>query len=152
MMSRRKRDRQGLPNKRQPSPLFKPAARIVDPGATQKKLLRDRECRGCGSPASEGHHILFRSGRGDDVPDNIVPLCDVCHAIVHRGGGHPRQFTVWRQATKAEVNHIVVRIGRSFTREEILYVLDKLGDSPGREYLSRRYSLGSKEIRKQLGG
>jgi hypothetical protein len=30
------------------------------------------------------HHLVFREDRGDDVPDNIVPLCRGCHEALHR--------------------------------------------------------------------
>jgi 5-methylcytosine-specific restriction endonuclease McrA len=30
----------------------------------------------------EAHHLLSRAALGDDVVDNIVPLCAMCHASV----------------------------------------------------------------------
>jgi 5-methylcytosine-specific restriction endonuclease McrA len=50
-------------------------------------------CRVCADPASNGrvhgliefHHLVSRARGGDDVPDNIVPLCSDCHAAVTRG-------------------------------------------------------------------
>jgi 5-methylcytosine-specific restriction endonuclease McrA len=47
-------------------------------------------CRVCRDPASNGsvhasiqfHHLVPRSAGGDDVADNIVPLCSDCHGLV----------------------------------------------------------------------
>lgn len=47
-------------------------------------------CRVCGSQANNGvlhgkiqlHHIVSREDHGDDVPENIVPLCPVDHTYV----------------------------------------------------------------------
>jgi 5-methylcytosine-specific restriction endonuclease McrA len=44
-------------------------------------------CRVCCNPATNGgglpkvymHHVVSRQDGGDDVPDNIVPLCWDCH-------------------------------------------------------------------------
>lgn len=73
----------GLPYGKREDP--KPPKRIVDPSATQRKLASDTTCRGCGTRASDSHHILLRSQRGDDVEDNIMPLCHLCHIKYHDG-------------------------------------------------------------------
>src|SRR5438105_14697900 len=47
-------------------------------------------CRVCCDPCSNGsqfgriqfHHLVSRAQNGDDVEDNIVPLCLTCHAAV----------------------------------------------------------------------
>lgn len=49
-------------------------------------------CRICRDPASNGklygrvhmHHVVPRSRGGDDIADNIVPLCPDCHDKVTR--------------------------------------------------------------------
>ncbi|MGH3598440.1 MAG: HNH endonuclease signature motif containing protein [Mycobacterium sp.] len=49
-------------------------------------------CRVCTDPGTNGrlhprirfHHVVHRSDGGDDVAANIVPLCDDCHAAIHR--------------------------------------------------------------------
>lgn len=65
----------------------KPDARIVDPTATRRKVLGDRACRACGNQAATGHHLLPKGERGDDVVDNIVPVCgdgtQGCHGALH---------------------------------------------------------------------
>jgi predicted HNH restriction endonuclease len=30
------------------------------------------------------HHLVTREDHGDDVPDNIVPVCEECHDALHR--------------------------------------------------------------------
>jgi len=50
-------------------------------------------CRVCRDPASNGsvhasiqfHHLVPRSQGGDDVADNIVPLCRDCHGLATIG-------------------------------------------------------------------
>jgi hypothetical protein len=65
-----------------PDPKVKPRGpkrekRTVDRKATTRATLRRRECGICGHPAATGHHVLARGAPyfGDDVPENIVPLC-----------------------------------------------------------------------------
>jgi 5-methylcytosine-specific restriction endonuclease McrA len=49
-------------------------------------------CRVCGSVASNGrmhghiefHHIVSRQDGGDDVAENVAPLCPDCHGLVTR--------------------------------------------------------------------
>ena len=64
---------------------WKPSKRIIDQEAIKRKLLTDGWCRICAAVATEGHHVLLRSQRGDDVPDNIIPLCLRCHRAYHDG-------------------------------------------------------------------
>jgi len=102
------------PAKRERRPI-----RIVDRDVTVTKLLSDPTCRSCGRQASEGHHIVRRGSPhfGDDVYDNIMPSCYVCHRDYHDG------------------RNVVFE----FTDSEVEYVLDKLGPEPGRLYLRLRY-------------
>jgi len=54
---------------------------------TEWSKLRDLKrgpCRCCGSSFSGLHHVVFRSHGGDDVAANLVPLCTVCHELVHK--------------------------------------------------------------------
>ena len=50
-------------------------------------LRRDGwRCQLCGAMSNlEVHHKEFRSHSGDDSEQNLVTLCSVCHATVHRG-------------------------------------------------------------------
>ena len=47
-----------------------------------------RRVEGNGSVHSkiELHHLIRRSQGGDDVAENIVPLCGECHRWLHAGG------------------------------------------------------------------
>jgi len=95
----------------------KPPKRIIDTDAGPRKLALDPVCRGCGRRASDAHHILLRSQRGDDVEDNIMPLCHLCHIAYHDGRLRSLKLT----------------------DSERLYLADKLGVSQGQAYVERRY-------------
>lgn len=40
-------------------------------------------CWLCGSRTWELHHILPRSQGGDDVTQNLMPVCQKCHSLLH---------------------------------------------------------------------
>ncbi|HJR01066.1 MAG TPA: HNH endonuclease signature motif containing protein [Methylomirabilota bacterium] len=73
-------------------------------------------CRCCGQPALIGspieyHHLIPRAQGGDDVPENIVPVHDVCHAkITERRHGFG------------------TRLCHSLTDEEYAYCIQKGGE------------------------
>ena len=94
---------------------FKPPKRIRDPEAAKRKLARQPRCRQCQDAATDGHHILLRSQGGDDVEDNIMPLCRQHHFEYHNAD-----------------------IGLRLTLDEQLYVLTKLGQGAGKAYMERR--------------
>ena len=50
-------------------------------------LRRDGwRCQFCGSMRSlEVHHKDLRSHSGEDSQENLITLCNACHAAVHRG-------------------------------------------------------------------
>jgi len=52
----------------------------------------DRQCQLCGRPASDVHHILFRSHGGSDDPRNLICLCRDCHSLAH--GDEPKYRTI----------------------------------------------------------
>lgn len=135
---------------------FKPERRIIDPSATRRTLLRYRACIACGAPASNGHHLLpvGRGQTGDDVEANILSLCGTgslgCHGALH---GSP-YYAVVNVAAFASVtastserrdaDWVTRRIGERLPAERpdsIAYVLAKLGDTAGRDFLRRRYHL-----------
>lgn len=97
------------------TPLPKPVARIRDPEAVQRKVA-GAACRICGRTASDGHHVVLRSQGGDDVEDNIVPLCHEHHMQYHAG----------------------VERRLKLTTEEFQYVIAKLGREPGLAYMQKR--------------
>jgi 5-methylcytosine-specific restriction endonuclease McrA len=47
--------------------------------AIRSAKLDGAKCRICVEPASELHHVVTRGALGDDVPDNLVPVCRECH-------------------------------------------------------------------------
>lgn len=95
---------------------FKKPARIVNSEALERKLARDPLCRMCRkSRGADPHHVVLKSKRGDDVEDNIVPLCRECHRRYH-----------------AQARGYI-----DLTREETAYVLFKLGDE-AESYAKRR--------------
>ncbi len=54
--------------------------------AKQRKLAYERDkglCVLCSSPATEVHHIIFRSHGGTHELNNLVCLCRVCHEMAH---------------------------------------------------------------------
>jgi 5-methylcytosine-specific restriction endonuclease McrA len=81
--------------------------------------LRDEKgdaCRICGQtdPALfELHHLVHRDDLGDDVADNLVPLCGDCHRGVHlREPAHCRLLLT--RLTDAEYSYMVERGGESY--------------------------------------
>jgi ATP-dependent DNA helicase RecQ len=52
----------------------------------QQVLRRDGwRCQSCGTMSNlEVHHKEFRSRMGNDSEANVITLCTVCHASVHR--------------------------------------------------------------------
>jgi 5-methylcytosine-specific restriction endonuclease McrA len=95
---------------------WKPERRIRDSAAVQRKVMSVPLCRACRlEKATDGHHVLLRSQGGDDVEDNILPLCRGCHRDYHDG-----------------------RLDLTLSLDERLYVLTKLGQNPGTVYLERR--------------
>ena len=117
--------------------------RIRDTDALRRKLLSDRECRAHGGSASDPHHLIFKSHGGDDVEDNIIPLCHDCHMRFHRAdyarndrGELPRGF---RPAVALDAREIGREIALNLALSEIAYVVSKMGRAPGLDYLRRRY-------------
>lgn len=96
--------------------------RIIDRSATKRKMARDRLCRcGCGRLANHGHHVIQKGSPhfGDDVEENIIPTYFICHGEWHDGK----------------------KVRFLLKKEEIDYVLGKLGVEPGKIYLKRFYDL-----------
>lgn len=92
-------------------------------------------CRVCGSPPpNQMHHIVPRDRGGDDVPENIAPLCAHCHRLVEaRDPSACKQLvqTTWEGA-QAEPG------ARGGVKDEYSYCCEKAGDDwPERIYLIR---------------
>jgi hypothetical protein len=103
---------------------------VYDPAANKRKLLGEPDCRICGKPAGGCHHLVPKGGPhyGDDVEENLVPLCGSgttgCHGKIEDYDGDA-----------------CVELGARLSVEETEYVLGKLGEMPGREFLLRRYRI-----------
>ena len=75
-------------------------------------------CRVCGDPCSNGrvfgtiqfHHLVSRAHGGDDVADNIVPLCPRCHEVVTRGWDTARELLA-ASLSDAEYAYVVAKLG-----------------------------------------
>jgi hypothetical protein len=105
--------------------------RIRKPEAVLRKLLSERECRACGKPASNGHHLVPKGSPhfGDDVEDNVIPLCGSgttgCHGRVH----------AWDMEARRA-------IGARLSESEVGYVRHRLGREAGDEWLRVGYGVG----------
>ena len=42
-------------------------------------------CLYCGREAAEYHHVIKKSERGTNNPENLAPLCRQCHNAIHHG-------------------------------------------------------------------
>jgi len=51
----------------------------------QSVVLRDNfHCQDCGVyTENQPHHIIFKSRGGDDTAENLILLCQKCHAQKH---------------------------------------------------------------------
>ena len=61
--------------------------KVASPKQWQQIIAAKRgPCRVCDATSRivDYHHLIPRSLGGDDVPDNIVPLCRYCHDLVTR--------------------------------------------------------------------
>lgn len=95
------------------SPDPRPPARHIASNEEWEAIIRAKAgpCRGCGELATEFHHLVARSQRGDDVAANIVPLCSFCHRV------YTDKTPGWEDVAHA-VRH-------TLTPAEIAYMADK---------------------------
>jgi hypothetical protein len=117
-----------------PKPDWRPAKRIVDKDATRRVCVAEMRCRLCGKPARSyvwkglqyaggltGHHLVSRQQRGDDVDENIVPLCGSGTTGCHGDVEHYRWARLALRAQLSEANEA--------------YCVDKKGEA----WLEKRY-------------
>lgn len=45
--------------------------------------MNNNICINCGKPATCRHHVVPKSLGGNDTT-NVVPLCDICHSLIHK--------------------------------------------------------------------
>jgi hypothetical protein len=68
---------------------------------------------GSGFPKVQFHHIVSRTDNGDDVADNIAPLCPVCHeGVTVRMGGCC--LALLASLTNAEYAYMIQRGGEDY--------------------------------------
>lgn len=107
--------------------------------------LRWDECASCHRPPANGHHVVPRGGPyfGDDLIENIVLVCGSgtmgCHGALH---GAPYVDRAGRRWTEEDVRRAIGSTISSGRPDTVAYVLSKLGDLAGADYLSRRYMIG----------
>lgn len=76
---------------------------------------RGSRCRLCSSPRVTAHHLVPRSRGGDDVRDNLIPLCHSCHEEFEHGRQRPLFAAQIRAALEpGEVAYIIKRAGEGF--------------------------------------
>lgn len=125
----------------------KPAARIVDRGAIRRAKLMYPWCAACGAGPDvglNGHHVLGKGVGGDDVVSNIVCLCGTgttrCHGAHH---GNPyMQAAAGGVLRRIDAEWVDRKVGETLlhSRQDVIgYLLGKLGESQGREFLTRTY-------------
>jgi len=95
----------------------RPEARVVDRHVGLRKLWIEGRCRACGVVGRDRlnrAHLVPKGQRGDDVPQNIVPLCGSgttgCHGALtdhHRASAPSRlegqEWTVVAAALRAKL-------------------------------------------------
>lgn len=53
-----------------------------------KKLLKDKKgkCELCGKKGqTEKHHKKTKGSGGDDIEENLIEVCRICHTKIHTG-------------------------------------------------------------------
>lgn len=110
--------------------------RQVDRSATARACLTWRECAACGKPSATGHHVIPKAPPllGDDVIENIVPLCGSgttgCHGLIENEDAATRKAVgKWISERRPDL---------------IAYVREKLGKRAGDDYLRRHLYVSRK--------
>lgn len=117
----------------------------MDRKAGAQARLASRSCAACGREASNAHHVIPRGSPyfGDDVVENLVVVCGTgtgyCHGALH---GSPYVDKVGRRWTEQDVRYAIGEHLVKHRPDVIAYVLAKLGDVAGADYLVRRYGVG----------
>lgn len=128
--------------------------RIIDVQAIRSAKLIFDECAACGAPATNIHHVVSKGSPhfGDDVRQNFVGICGSgttgCHGAFH-GSPYVVEVYLWdgdpldsSVLQRRDAEWVGKQIGVYIDQERpdvIEYVLRRLGDGPGREFLRRFY-------------
>ena len=70
-------------------------------------------CRLCEEPTTALHHLVPRDQFGDDVADNLVPICFACHRALHVRDAAVCGVLL-RNLTDAEYAYAVGKAGEGF--------------------------------------
>lgn len=93
-------------------------------------------CRLCGKPGpSQLHHVIPRDRGGDDVAENLVPLCAECHGFVEaRVQDVCRRLveSLWRDGTEPGP--------RGGPKDEYSYAVDRGGENFAESIYGLRYA------------
>lgn len=120
----------------------KPRKRTVDHRASAAKRKHDPWCRPCRRlglfvHATNCHHLLGKAQSGDDVLDNLIPVCGHgsagCHGALH---GNPYVHPV---GGRREARDVRRDIGLTLRYPEVMYLVDRLGEAAALEHLRDRY-------------
>lgn len=92
----------------------KPVKRIRDSSVYDEFHLYNWTCVACSweNRTVEAHHVLSRAQGGDDVMDNLVPLCRSCHRAYHNGNRAPRRMIARFLRSEAGSEHSSYLIGK----------------------------------------
>jgi 5-methylcytosine-specific restriction endonuclease McrA len=74
-------------------------------------------CRICGDRVAslmELHHLVFRSHFGDDVADNLVPLCSGCHCAITLRRSESAAKRLLLSLSDAEYAYMIMRGGEDY--------------------------------------
>ena len=105
-------------------------------------------CRVCGTGENGRveskitlHHVVPRSSPwlGDDVPDNLVPVCLSCHKLIHERG---TIMLGGRRGVDARKRPIAVELIVSLTDTEYAYAVDRGGEAFFERCYGIRYERG----------
>ena len=105
---------------------------MVDPSAGVQKVANEGRCRVCGVPGRlapigilNRAHLVSRSRGGDDLDDNLVPLCGSgntgCHGAFDFQSPMTTSPSLWRVSAE-EVSRV---LWSRLTPEERFYVITK---------------------------
>jgi hypothetical protein len=110
----------------------RPTRRVVDPHAGTGKVVAEGRCRACGRKGLSylnRAHLVSKGQRGDDVEDNIVPLCGSgtsgCHGSLT--DHHPASWPSHLEG--AEWTEISSALRATLRKSEVKYILTKKGKS-----------------------
>lgn len=86
---------------------LKPAPRIKDKAVFELFHSIRWSCLACSwDRPVEAHHLLSRGQGGDDVMNNLVPLCASCHRAYHNGNQNPRRMLARFLRSDAGLDHV----------------------------------------------